>query len=93
MTNRRFAPAFSGNDQASLTRRLQAIDFAIQDTVLYLDAYPDDADALDYYRSLIEARAGLLAARSKEMPLTVYDNTGTDWDWVKAPWPWQPEAN
>ena len=93
MTNRRFAPTFSGNDQASLSRRLQAIYFAIQDTVLYLDAYPDDADALAYYRSLIEARAGILAARSPEMPLTVYDNEGKTWDWVKTPWPWEPSAN
>ena len=92
MTNRRFAPAFTG-DNASLSRRLQAIDFALQDTVLYLDAYPDDADALDYYHSLLGARAGILASRPKNLPLTAYDNTGATWDWINSPWPWEIDAN
>lgn len=93
MTNRRFAPSFSGTDAPALLRRLQAVDFALQDTVLYLDAYPDDKEALDYYHSLLGTRAGILASLPKNLPLSAYDNTGNSWDWAKGPWPWEFEAN
>ena len=92
MTKGRFVPSFTGTE-TSLSRRLQAIDFALQDTILYLDAYPDNAEALEYYHSLLGARAGILAARPKNLPLTAYDNTGATWDWVKSPWPWEVDAN
>ena len=93
MTNRRSASSFAKKDQAALSESLQVVDFAIQDTVLYLDAYPDDKGALDYYHELLASRAELLAARSPGMPLTIYDNVGDTWDWVNTPWPWEPEAN
>ena len=35
---------------------LRAINFAIQETVLYLDAYPCHPEALAYYHTLIEER-------------------------------------
>ncbi len=74
---------------------LQAIDFALQETVLYLDAYPDCKPALDYYHQLIETRAQLLAAYEKNCaPVTMYGNTSrTSWDWVQGPWPWELAAN
>ena len=93
MMNRRSASSFAEDNQAALSHRLQVVDFAIQDTVLYLDAYPDNAEALNYYHDLIETRNEILAARSSEMPLTIYDNAGEHWDWVNTAWPWQPEAN
>lgn len=79
--------------QPARLQRLQAIDFALQDTVLYLDAYPDDKEALDYYHSLLSTRAELLEAFPQDTPLTVYDNLGDTWDWGKNPWPWELESN
>ena len=27
-------------------------------------------------------------------PMTMYGNVSRDsWDWVKGPWPWEPDAN
>ena len=92
MTSRRFSPTPLG-DRGFSTRRLQAVDFAISDTVLYLDAYPDDKEAIAYYHSLLKTRGDLLAACPQDAPLTIYDNTSPTWDWVKAPWPWENEAN
>ena len=75
--------------------KLRAINFAIQETVLYLDAYPCHPEALCYYHALIEEREKLLAHYQKNCgPMTMYGNKNRDsWDWVKGPWPWEPEAN
>ena len=74
---------------------LRAVDFAIQETVLYLDAYPDCRQALDYYHSLVERRRELMAAyEGQHGPITVYGNESRgSWDWVNDPWPWSPDAN
>ena len=85
-----------GRDNCYETRKmLQAIDFAIQETVLYLDAYPDCTHALDYYHTLIEQRKELLEKYEKSCgPVSMYGNKSrTSWDWVEGPWPWEPEAN
>ena len=37
-------------------KKLRAIDFALQETVLYLDAYPQNKQALRYYHRLIKER-------------------------------------
>ena len=76
-------------------KMLQALNFAIQETVLYLDAYPDCAQALDYYHSLIEQRAAVLEAYETACgPTTMYGNKSrTSWDWIECPWPWEYDAN
>ena len=74
---------------------LQAIDFAIQETVLYLDAYPDHAEALKYYHALMDQRNQIAAAYEKQCgPLTMYGNQSRNsWDWISGPWPWEIDAN
>ena len=75
--------------------KLRAIHFAIQETVLFLDAYPCHPEALCYYHALIEEREKLLASYQRSCgPMTMYGNTiQNSWDWVKGPWPWETEAN
>ena len=89
----RRTPAFSGMDERTLLSRLRAVDFALQDTALYLDAYPESKEALDYYQGLLESRRGLLSALPESTPLTMYENTGNAWNWADGPWPWEPDAN
>ncbi len=74
---------------------LQAVDFAIQETVLYLDAYPDSKEALAFYHQLMEERKKLTDIQEgKRGPLTMYGNRSrTSWDWTEKPWPWEYEAN
>ncbi len=74
---------------------LQALDFAIQETVLYLDAYPTNCKALEFYHQLTKKRASLVAEYEKRCaPLTMYGNESkTEWNWVQGPWPWEPDAN
>lgn len=75
--------------------QIRAIDFAIQETVLYLDAYPENRQALEYYHQLLGKRSELMRVyESNCRPITMYGNTSrTSWDWVEGPWPWEPEAN
>ncbi len=74
-------------------RKLQQLDFSIQETVLYLNAYPDCCEALAHYQQLVEQRC----AAKKEYeetcgPLTSHGNMNMrHWDWVSAPWPWHVE--
>ena len=74
---------------------LRAIDFALVETALYLDAYPDSAEALAYYHKLLAERQLLADDYTKNFgPLTIGDNVSqTSWQWVKTPWPWEHEAN
>ena len=76
-------------------QQIRALDFAIQETVLYLDAYPENRQALEYYHSLLEQREECMAIYQKSCgPLSMYGNTShTSWDWVAGPWPWEPDAN
>lgn len=80
---------------AGMKSRLQAVDFAIVETALYLDAYPTSQKALDYYQKLVAEREMLADAIHVQCgPTTAWDNKNpTEWDWVKGPWPWKYEAN
>lgn len=80
---------------ANELKMLRALDFAIQETVLYLDAYPENKQALEYYHQLLAQRQTVIHSYEKNCgPITMYgNNSKTSWDWVKAPWPWEPEAN
>lgn len=78
-----------------LREQLRAIDFALVETALYLDAYPDHCEALAYYHKLLAERESLAADYAQNYgPLTQRESCSpTSWQWVKTPWPWEPEAN
>ena len=77
-----------------LYAKLQRLDFAITELALYLDSYPDNAAALDYYRKLIAERETVATAYTQACgPRTIYDNnTPTLWEWGQSPWPWQNDT-
>ena len=85
------------NNNPSLSRlmnKIQKVDFALAETILYLDVYPHCHEALCYYHKLLEARARLVAEYEAHAPLTAAGNTSCDsWDWIKSPWPWHYDAN
>ena len=79
----------------NLKKRFQQVEFALTETILYLDAYPDNASALSFYHALLEEREQLISALNSQCgPMTHYDNESQNsWDWVNSPWPWNYEAN
>lgn len=80
-----------GGNESALLRKLQAVDFALYDTVLYLDAYPNCRKALSYYHSLLEAQKKLQTEyEAKYGPVTAFGNASADeWKWTLTPWPWE----
>lgn len=79
----------------SLKKKLQTVDFAIVETVLFLDAYPKNKQALEYYHKLIGERNMLEKAINEKCgPITSMGNESrTEWNWVASPWPWEVDAN
>lgn len=75
-------------------KRLQKVDFALVELVLYLDAYPNCQSALAYYQRLVAERKELVDKLAEcGMPQTAADNRGDRWTWTDSPWPWEYEAN
>lgn len=74
----------------ALMQRLQKLDFSIQETVLYLDAYPDCCEAKAYYHQLVKERCEVAKEYEENCgPLKAMGNVSTTtWQWVEAPWPW-----
>lgn len=83
------------NERQNAMRKLQTLDFALLETVLYLNAHPHCKEALEYYEQIkkeaIEARH---AYECEFSPVTMYGKNGNDcWEWVMSPMPWESEAN
>ena len=88
-------PCNSCANMKNARERLRAVEFAIVDTALYLDVYPDCRGALEHYHKLMKEREALAAMVNKTYgPLTIGDVQSDDkWTWVRGPWPWEPDAN
>ena len=75
-------------------RLLQAEDFAVYETALYLDGHPADRDALAYFgehkRRADELRREVTRSG---YPLSFTDTPEGRYAWVSAPWPWQKGGN
>ena len=74
-----------------LMRRLQTLDFAINEIVLYLDVYPDCSRALDHFHRLRCERAQVIEQyEALCAPVRTIGNQSSErWDWIATPWPWQ----
>ena len=85
----------SYNRPADLLSRIREAEFALVETILYLDAYPDNRQALAFYQDLLSERNRLVDQYENSVgPLTATGNRGNaSWDWVKTPWPWEFAAN
>ena len=75
----------------ALLQKLRQVDFAIYDTVLYLDAYPKCRKALTHYHALTEMKRRLTAEYEAQFgPITAFSvQSKTDWSWCETPWPWE----
>lgn len=73
-------------------RRLQILDFAIQETALFLNAHPQDAQAMQYYQSTMRERKEAFDEYERCYgPLSSRDNQTENWEYIKGPWPWERE--
>ena len=82
------------NKPNKLASKLKAVDFAIVETALYLDAYPKCREALKLYSSLCKEREDLIKEyEAVAGPLNIFGNANCEtWKWVDTPWPWQADC-
>jgi hypothetical protein len=79
----------------TLMDQIRAVDFALYETVLYLDVYPHSCDALETYHKL-KAQSHALHEEYESVcgPLTAFGNRSTaSWDWMSKPCPWEYDAD
>lgn len=79
--------------QNQLLRRIQQLNLAILDCVLFLDTHPDDVNALNYYDKCKAARMEATEQYSQMYGPLQADNVNTSdgFSWVASPWPWEGE--
>lgn len=78
----------------ALIKKLQAVDFSMVDTILYLDVYPHCQKAMSYYHELHHQRDKLIEKLS-ELGVSMNNMSvhSDNWNWTDAPWPWELDAN
>ena len=83
--------------KSKLIKKIQALDFAIYEMVLYLDNHPNCPQGLRLLAQYRAERNAAVAEYEKaygKLVLTAADaGNGTRWNWVDDPWPWENEGN
>lgn len=78
------------NDREAKLFNVMCYTHAITDMNLYLDVHPEDRNALNYLKELINEEEK--AKREYIMsygPLNVCDTKGDKFEWIDSPWPWE----
>lgn len=75
-------------------KRVQMYDFAMEDTILFLDTHPTNQMALDFYNATRQSYMEAVADYEEQFgPLSAEDvNIENKWTWVNTPWPWEMEG-
>ncbi len=81
------------SDRRKYLEALQAADFAVWETRLYLDTHPCDAAALEALRCYEEQAAQARAEYEARFGSLTGAPDGCTWQWVEDPWPWNYCAN
>ena len=87
--------ALDSLSKGQLLKKIQELGFAKVEACLYLDAYPENARAIEFYKSICrELDYATELYERKYGPLTIGGATHTSadsWSWTRGPWPWQYE--
>lgn len=85
-----FTPDLSASseqqERETLMNQINAVSFALDDTVLFLDTHPESAEATELRGSLIEQRKKLLKDFDEKFYALTKDCTGC---WGEGPMPWE----
>ena len=81
------------NSKQRLMRAIQAYSFAVYDTHLYLDAYPDCQEAKEYYNKYSRMLSKAVAEYESKYGHITPPNEVKEWTWTDGPWPWQMEGD
>lgn len=73
--------------------RIQILDFALTETIQFLNTHPCDYEALRYYRILRKKLERLERIYTRKCGPLTSKNVDTEygWEWACCPWPWEGE--
>ena len=81
------------NEQEKWLQAIRELSFACLETALYLDAYPENRQALCYFTECKRRLAELTENYEEAYGPLTHAGAGEKgtWNWVDGPWPWQKE--
>lgn len=76
-----------------LLRDIMAYNFAVLETVLYLNTHPEDRTVLNLHNKYAQRYMELLHEYQESYGplLSDYPNAEYPWRWINDPWPWEIE--
>lgn len=77
----------------AMLREVMSYNFAVLETVLYLNTHPEDQTVLNLHNRYAQRYQELLNEYSERYsPLySDFPNADFPWNWVNDPWPWDIE--
>ncbi|MFW5788286.1 MAG: spore coat protein CotJB [Halanaerobiales bacterium] len=81
--------------QKELLKEIMEYQFAVLETVLYLDTHPEDRTVLELHNEYSQCLHNLMHKYQENYTLLVNDYHDSDypWEWIEEPWPWQINYN
>lgn len=80
-------------EQKKLFRKIQLYEFAVHETVLYLDGHPEESKALEFYKKYnCKLKELKEEYENKFGPLSAFGNAHETWKWTDCPWPWEIDS-
>lgn len=83
-------------NERTLRRKIEAIDFAILETELFLDTHPNDRRAMQTLREYRTRRKGEIANYESRFGKYIVTTDNVDaqdrWNWIDSPWPWERQV-
>lgn len=78
------------NERDELMQKIQMYAFAAHELNLYLDIYPNDAQAIGLYNQYSEISNKYLKEYEKKFGnIILNSNESSPWPWINSPWPWE----
>lgn len=76
----------------ALLKKISTYQFAAHDLQLYLDTHPEDKETVEQMRRYKNLAKPLIEQYEDAYGmLTKSNSSGNNWEWIKAPWPWESE--
>jgi spore coat protein JB len=82
------------NEREKLLKEISEYQFAVFDLQLFLDTHTQNAEVLKKMKTYRDEMNTLVKEYEEKFgPLTKNMNTSNNWNWIKAPWPWETEED
>lgn len=86
--------AIEMTEREILLKKISTYQFAALDLQLFLDTHKNDTKMLEKMKEYRDLTEPLIKEYEKKYgPLTKNANDRNNWQWIKAPWPWESEED